>query len=45
MFEVSILEFVKSEYLTHTVNFGIGSIFFKIPGSAFSEGPGPGWAL
>ena len=45
MFEVSILEFVKSEYLTHTVNFGIGSTFVKIPGSAFSEGPGPGWAL
>ena len=28
--------------LTHTVNFGIGSYFFKGPGSAFSEGAGPG---
>ena len=34
IFEISILEFVKSESLTHTVNFGIGP--------AFSEGPGPG---
>ena len=33
IFEISTLRFVKSESLTHTVNFGIGS--------AFSEGPGP----
>ena len=40
--EVSTLEFVKSEFLTYTVNFGIGSAFSKSPGSAFSEDPGPG---
>ena len=34
MFEISTLEFVKNEFLTHTVNFGIGP--------AFSDGPGPG---
>ena len=36
------LEFVKVEFLTHTVHFGIGSVFSKCPGSVFSEGPGPG---
>ena len=36
IFEISTLKSVKTEFLTHTVNFGIGS--------AFSEcsGPGPG---
>ena len=29
-------------YLTHTVNFGIRSAFIKGPGSAFSDGSGPG---
>ena len=29
-------------FLTHTVNFGIRSVFSKRPASAFSEGPGPG---
>ena len=34
------LEFVKVEFLTHTVHFGIGSAFSKCPESVFSEGPG-----
>ena len=42
IFEISTLEFVKNESLTHTMNFGIGSVFSKGPESAFSEGPGPG---
>ena len=44
IFEISTLKSVKTEFLTHTVNFGIGSAFAKSPGSAFSEcsGPGPG---
>ena len=42
---IVIFEFVKSEFLTHTMNFGIGSAFSKGVGSAFSEGPGPGWGL
>ena len=42
IFEISTLKFVENEFLTHTVNFGIGSAFSKSPGSPFSEGPGPG---
>ena len=44
IFEISTLKSVKTEFLTYTVNFGIGSAFAKSPGSAFSEfsGPGPG---
>ena len=42
IFEISTLEFVKNEFLTHTLNFRIGSAFSKSVGSAFSEGPGPG---
>ena len=42
IFEISTLEFVKNESLTHTMNFGIGSAFSKGPGSTFSEGLGPG---
>ena len=42
MSEISTLELVKNESLTHTMNFGIGSAFSKGLGSAFSEGPGPG---
>ena len=42
LFEISNLEFVKHESLTHTMIFGIGSAFFKGLGSAFSEGPSPG---
>ena len=34
IFQISTLEFVKNEFLTHTVNFGVQS--------AFSEGPSPG---
>ena len=45
LFEISTLKFVKSEWLFHTVNFGIGSAFSKGPQSAFSEGPGPGLGL
>ena len=41
IFEISTLEFVKYESLTHTVNFGIGSAFSKDPWSVFSEGLGP----
>ena len=39
---MSTLKFIKNEFLTHTMNFGIGSAFSKCPGSTFSEGPGPG---
>ena len=44
IFEISTLEFVKNELLTHTLYFGIGSAFCKNTGSTFSEGsaPGPG---
>ena len=42
IFEISTLEFVKNEFLIHTMNFGIGSVFCKGPRSDFSEGPGPG---
>ena len=45
IFEISTLEFVKDESVTHTTTFGIGSTFSKGLGSAFSEGPGPGPAL
>ena len=38
IFEISNLEFVKSEFLTYTVNFGIETTFSKCLGS----GPGPG---
>ena len=41
IFEISTLKFVENEFLTHAVNFGIGSAFSKSPGSPFSEGPGP----
>ena len=42
IFEISNLEFVKHESLTHTMNFAIGSAFSKGLGSTFSESPGPG---
>ena len=42
IFEIRTLKFDKNESLTHTVNFGIGSVFSKGSGSAFSEGPGRG---
>ena len=42
-FFISALEFVKNEFfLTHTVNFGIGTTYSKGTGSAFSEVPSPG---
>ena len=41
-FEISTHEFIKTEFLTKTINFGIGSVVSKSSGSTFSEGPGPG---
>ena len=36
IFEISTLEFVKSEFLTHIVNFGIlASLFRKVGGPFF----------
>ena len=43
--QISTFKFVKTESLTHTVNFGIGTTFFKGPGSPFSGGPGTGTGL
>ena len=40
IFEISNLEFVKHESLTHTMNFAIRSAFSKGLGSTFSESPG-----
>ena len=37
IFEISTFRFVKNEFLTHTVNFGIGSTFSESAG----KGPGP----
>ena len=42
VFEISSLAFVKNEFFTHRVNFIIGPIFSKGPGSTFSQGLGPG---
>ena len=39
---MSALEFVKNEFLTRTVKFGIGFAFSKGPRSAFSEDTSPG---
>ena len=39
--EISALEFLKNDSLTHTVNFGIGATFSKGPGSDFPESQGP----
>ena len=41
IFEISTLEFVQNVFLTHAVNFGIGSYFSKGPGSIFCESSGP----
>ena len=38
MFEISTFEFVRNEFLTNRVNFGMGCIFSKFPESAFTEG-------
>ena len=35
IFEISTLEFLKNEPLSHTVNFVIGSAFSRDPGSDF----------
>ena len=45
IFEVSKLKFVKSQFLTHTVSFGIELSFSKGPGSVFPESPGLGLGL
>ena len=45
IFEISTLKFVKNEFWTHTVTFGIRPAFFKDPISSFSEGPGPTWTV
>ena len=45
IFEISTLKFVKTESLTHIVNFGIGPTFSECLGSVFSEGPGSGPGL
>ena len=42
IFEISALELVKNEILTHTVNFGIGFVFSKGLEAAFFEDPDPG---
>ena len=42
IFEINTFEFVKVEFLTHRVNFCIGSAFSKSPVFTFSEIPGPG---
>ena len=42
LFEVSTLEFIKNEFLTRRMNFGIGSSFSKGPESTFLKGAGPG---
>ena len=41
MFKINTLEFVKNKFLTHAVNFRIGSAISNVPVSAFSEEPGP----
>ena len=45
IFEIRTLQFVKNEFLTHTVNFGTWSAFRKVPGFAFSQDPVPGPVL
>ena len=41
MFKINTLEFVKNKFLTHAVNFRIGSAISNVPVSAFSEEPDP----
>ena len=41
-FYISTSNLSKTNFLTHTVNFGIGSTYSKGVGSAFSEVPSPG---
>ena len=35
IFEIGNLEFVRNEFLTHTVNFGTGSAFLNVRGPFF----------
>ena len=42
IFDISTLESIKYESLTHTMNFSIGSAFSKGLVSAFYEDPDPG---
>ena len=41
LFQISTLGFAKNIFLTHTVNFGVGSTFSKGPESPVSESVGP----
>ena len=43
IFEISTLEFFKTEFLAHTLNFGIGSAFSKGAKPNLSEGLVPGF--
>lgn len=42
IFVISTLEYVRNEFLTHPLSFGLGSTFSKDQGSSFSEGSKPG---
>ena len=42
IYEVSTLEFLKNEFLNHSVNFGVAFRFSKSRAPTFSEGLGPG---
>ena len=43
IFDISTIVFVKYQFLTNTVNFGIRFAVTKGPESPFSEDLGPGW--
>ena len=42
IYEISALEFLKNEFLPHSVDFGVGFTFSRSLAPAFSEGPYPG---
>ena len=42
IYEISALEFLKNEFLPHSVHIGVGFTFSESPAPAFSEGPYPG---
>ena len=42
MFDINTLKFVKNEFWTHRMNFGIESSFSKGPQCALFESPGVG---
>ena len=39
IYEISALEFLKNEFLPHSVDIGVGFTFSESPAPAFSEGP------